>query len=109
MKPMHGLLIASVGLLAAAALMMVLFFHAARLALVVFDPYMSSRPLAEALLRSLFTKLADGRQSSCCATVSHRAHISANHSMALRGRQSRLSHLRLFLAGPSPANERQVP
>jgi hypothetical protein len=28
----------------------VLFFHAARMALVVFDPYMSSRPLAEALL-----------------------------------------------------------
>ena len=37
---------------AALALMMVLFFHAARLALVVFDPYMSSRPLAEALLRA---------------------------------------------------------
>ena len=36
----------------AAALMMVLFLHAARLALVVFDPYLSSRPLAEALLRS---------------------------------------------------------
>jgi Dolichyl-phosphate-mannose-protein mannosyltransferase len=36
----------------AAALMMVLFFHAARLALDVFDPYMSSRPLAEALLRA---------------------------------------------------------
>jgi Dolichyl-phosphate-mannose-protein mannosyltransferase len=34
----------------ASALMMVLFFHAARLALVVFDPYLSSRPLAEALL-----------------------------------------------------------
>jgi hypothetical protein len=32
-----------------AACMMVLFFHAARLALVVFDPYMSSRPLAEAI------------------------------------------------------------
>jgi hypothetical protein len=31
------------------AAMLVLFFHAARLALVVFDPYMSSRPLAEAL------------------------------------------------------------
>jgi hypothetical protein len=30
--------------------MMVIFFHAARLALVVFDPYMSSRPLANALL-----------------------------------------------------------
>jgi 4-amino-4-deoxy-L-arabinose transferase-like glycosyltransferase len=36
----------------AAALMMVLFFQAARMALVVFDPYLSSRPLAEALLRS---------------------------------------------------------
>jgi 4-amino-4-deoxy-L-arabinose transferase-like glycosyltransferase len=31
-------------------LMMVLFFHAARLALVVFDPYLSSRPLANAFL-----------------------------------------------------------
>jgi 4-amino-4-deoxy-L-arabinose transferase-like glycosyltransferase len=41
----------------AAALMMVLFFHAARLALVVFDPYMSSRPLAEALLRAPAGKL----------------------------------------------------
>lgn len=36
----------------AAALMMVLFFHAARLAMAVFDPYLSSRPLAEALLKS---------------------------------------------------------
>ena len=33
----------------ASSLIMVLFFHAARLALVVFDPYLSSRPLAEAL------------------------------------------------------------
>ena len=32
-----------------AALMMVIFFHAARLAMVDFDPYLSSRPLAEAL------------------------------------------------------------
>ena len=36
----------------ASALMMVLFFHAARAAMVVFDPYLSSRPLAEALLKS---------------------------------------------------------
>lgn len=36
----------------ASAVMMVLFFQAARLALVVFDPYMSSRPLTETLLRS---------------------------------------------------------
>jgi 4-amino-4-deoxy-L-arabinose transferase-like glycosyltransferase len=37
----------------AIALMMVLFFQAARLALVVFDPYMGSRPIAEALLHDL--------------------------------------------------------
>ena len=36
----------------ATALMMVLFFHAARAAMVVFDPYLSSRPLAEVLLKS---------------------------------------------------------
>lgn len=36
----------------AAALMMIVFFHAARLAMVTFDPYLASRPLAEALLRS---------------------------------------------------------
>ncbi|HTS48922.1 MAG TPA: glycosyltransferase family 39 protein [Bryobacteraceae bacterium] len=41
----------------AAAVMMVLFFHAARAALVVFDPYLSSRPLAEALLRAPEGKL----------------------------------------------------
>jgi 4-amino-4-deoxy-L-arabinose transferase-like glycosyltransferase len=35
-----------------AALMMVLFFHAARMAMATFDPFMSSRPLAEALLKS---------------------------------------------------------
>ncbi len=36
----------------ASALMMLLFLHAARLAMVVFDPYLSSRPLAEVLLKS---------------------------------------------------------
>jgi len=35
----------------ATALMMVLFFQAAKMALVVFDPYMSSRPMAEAVRR----------------------------------------------------------
>jgi 4-amino-4-deoxy-L-arabinose transferase-like glycosyltransferase len=35
-----------------AALMMVIFFHAARLAMVTFDPFLSSRPLANAFLTS---------------------------------------------------------
>jgi 4-amino-4-deoxy-L-arabinose transferase-like glycosyltransferase len=34
------------------AVMMVVFLHASRLALTTFDPYLSSRPLAEALLRA---------------------------------------------------------
>jgi hypothetical protein len=34
------------------AAMLVLFFHAARLALVVFDPYLASRPLAQALIQA---------------------------------------------------------
>jgi len=41
----------------ALAIMMALFFQAARAALVVFDPYMSSRPLAEALNHSPEGKL----------------------------------------------------
>jgi hypothetical protein len=36
----------------AATLMMLLFLHAARVAMVAFDPYLSSRPLAEALRKS---------------------------------------------------------
>lgn len=36
----------------ALAAMMVLFLHASRTALVVFDPYLSSRPIAEALLHA---------------------------------------------------------
>ena len=44
-----------------AALMMVLFFHAARLALVVFDPYLTSRPLAQAILEAPPGKLVVAR------------------------------------------------
>jgi Dolichyl-phosphate-mannose-protein mannosyltransferase len=36
----------------ATAFMMVVFFHAARLAMVAFDPFLSTRPLAEVILRS---------------------------------------------------------
>ncbi len=36
----------------AMAIMMALFFHAARSAMVVFDPYLSSRPLANALMQA---------------------------------------------------------
>ena len=36
----------------ATAVMMIVFFHAARLALVVFDPFLGSRPLANAILQA---------------------------------------------------------
>ena len=36
----------------ALAAMMILFLHASRMALVVFDPYLSSRPIADALLHA---------------------------------------------------------
>jgi len=39
------------GAFLAAALMMIVFFHAARLAMVTFDPYLSSRPLVKPLER----------------------------------------------------------
>jgi len=41
----------------ATSLMMVIFFHAARVAMVAFDPFLSSRPLAEAIRRSPQGKL----------------------------------------------------
>ena len=44
-----------------AALMMIVFFHAARMALVAFDPFLTSRPLAEAILRSPEGKLINNR------------------------------------------------
>ena len=46
----------------ATAAMMVLFFHAARLAMVKFDPFLSSRPLADAVLRSPQGRLIMGDQ-----------------------------------------------
>ena len=44
------------------AIMMVLFFHAARLAMVTFDPFLASRPLAEAILKSPKGRLIMGDQ-----------------------------------------------
>jgi hypothetical protein len=44
------------------AIMMVVFLQAARLALSVFDPYLSSRPIAEALLRQPAGQMIAGDQ-----------------------------------------------
>src|SRR5437899_1434378 len=41
------------------ALMMVIFFHAARVAMVTFDPYLGSKPLSDALMNSPEGKLIE--------------------------------------------------
>jgi len=72
---------------AALAAMMILFFHAARLALVVFDPYMSSRPLAEAYLKAPPGKLIVDDQYYTFSSVFFYANTRA---LLLNGRVNNL-------------------
>jgi 4-amino-4-deoxy-L-arabinose transferase-like glycosyltransferase len=74
---------------AAFAAMMVLFFHAARLALVVFDPYMASRPLAEALLKAPPGKLIVDDQYYTFSSVFFYANRRA---LLLNGRVNNLDY-----------------
>lgn len=73
----------------ALALMMVVFFQAARLALVVFDPYLSSQPLAEALRRAPKGKLIfDGQYY----TFSSIAFYAGENELLLNGRVNNLEY-----------------
>jgi 4-amino-4-deoxy-L-arabinose transferase-like glycosyltransferase len=73
----------------AAAVMMVIFFHAARLALVVFDPYLSSRPLAEAILRSPVGKVILDRQYYTYSSV---VFYTDRNVLLLNGRRNNLEY-----------------
>jgi len=73
----------------ATALMMVVFFHAARLALVVFDPFLSSRPLAEAILRSPGGKLINNRHYYSFSSVTFYTNRDA---LILNGRYFNLEY-----------------
>jgi hypothetical protein len=68
---------------------MILFFHAARLALVTFDPYMSSRPLAEALKRSPGGSLIVDDQYYAFSSVMFYANRGA---LLLNGRKTNLDY-----------------
>jgi hypothetical protein len=70
-----------------AALMMVIFFHAARLALVDFDPFLSSRPLAEALLHSPDGQLIMNGQYYVFSSV---VFYTNKHVLLLNGRINNL-------------------
>jgi hypothetical protein len=73
----------------ALAVMMVIFFHAARLALVVFDPYLGSRPLAQALLDAPPGKLIVDDQYYAFSSVFFYANRRA---LLLNGRKTNLEY-----------------
>ena len=73
----------------ALVVMMILFFHAARLALVTFDPYLSSRPLAEALNRSPEGRLIVDDQYYAFSSVMFYANRDA---LLLNGRKTNLAY-----------------
>ena len=69
--------------------MMVLFFHAARVALTVFDPYMGSRPLAEALNHSQPGSLILGAQYYTFSSVFF---YTNRRALILNGRVNNLEY-----------------
>jgi len=73
----------------ALVVMMVLFFHAARLALVTFDPYMGSRPLAESLSHSPQGQLIVDDQYYAFSSVFFYANRSA---LLLNGRVTNIEY-----------------
>ncbi len=73
----------------ALAVMMVLFFHAARLAMIVFDPYLGSRPLAEALRHAPPGRLIADNQYYTWSSVFF---YSNRHALLLNGRVNNLEY-----------------
>ena len=73
----------------AIVLMMVLFLHAARLAMIVFDPYLSSRPLAEALMKSPPGELIEDNAYYTFSSVFFYAN---RRGLLLNGRQTNLEY-----------------
>jgi hypothetical protein len=71
----------------------VLFFHAARLALVVFDPYLSSRPLAETLNRaSRGTLILDDQYYTFSSVVFYAEAYHGRRALLLNGRVNNLEY-----------------
>jgi 4-amino-4-deoxy-L-arabinose transferase-like glycosyltransferase len=79
--------------IAGVVVMMVLFFHAARLALVIFDPYLSSRPLAEALNRAPHGKLIlDDQYYTFSSVVFYAEAYRGERILLLNGRVNNLEY-----------------
>jgi hypothetical protein len=79
--------------LAGAVIMMVLFVHAARMALVVFDPYLSSAPLAEALNAAPHGKLIlDDQYYTFSSVIFYAEKYHGEHALLLNGRVNNLEY-----------------
>jgi hypothetical protein len=73
--------------------MMILFIHAARLALVVFDPYLASRPLAEALNSAPRGKLIlDDQYYTFSSVVFYAEAYHGQRVLLLNGRVNNLDY-----------------
>jgi hypothetical protein len=82
----------------AIAVMMVVFFHASRLALVKFDPYLGSRALAQALLTSAPGQLILNGQYYSFSSVFF---YSGRNALLLNGRVNNLEY-GSYAPGSSP-------
>jgi hypothetical protein len=72
--------------------MMVVFFHAARLALIAFDPYLGSWPLAKALREAPPGRLIVDNQYYAFSSVFFYAHEQARNALLLNGRKMNLEY-----------------
>src|SRR5205823_9971324 len=80
-----------------------IFYHAARLALVVFDPYLSSRPLAEALAQApLGTLIVDDQYY----TFSSVFFYTNRRALLLNGRVNNLDYGSYAQIGRASCRER---
>jgi 4-amino-4-deoxy-L-arabinose transferase-like glycosyltransferase len=88
-----GALSAWRGKILGAVVMMLLFIHAARLALVVFDPYLASRPLAEALNRAPHgTLILDDQYYTFSSVVFYAEAYHGQRILLLNGRVNNLDY-----------------
>jgi hypothetical protein len=81
------------GKLAGAVIMMLLFIHAARLALVVFDPYLASKPLADALNRApRGTLILDNQYYTFSSVIFYAEAYHGRRALLLNGRVNNLDY-----------------
>jgi hypothetical protein len=82
----------ALGVRGRAAAMMVVFFHAARLAMITFDPYLGSFPLARALRQQPPGRLIVDNQYYAFSSIFFYAPERAREALLLNGRRMNLEY-----------------